>query len=49
MNLWDVLAIVLVMGIAALAYRSMKKSAKKGCTGCCAGCMMQCGHGRKEP
>ena len=43
MNLWDGVILLLVLGIAVLAFRRMKKDRKQGGCGCgCEGCARSC-------
>ena len=45
MNIWD---IAVLLAVALLAVRSLRRSRKRGCGGCCASCGQACVWKRQE-
>lgn len=48
MNIWDIVAVALIIAGTALAVRQIRKNKQAGCTGCCASCGHVCGHPPRE-
>lgn len=42
MNLADVLILLGIACVIMIAFRSIRRSARKGCSGCCAACHSMC-------